>query len=385
VRRLLIVLLCSALIVTACGGSSDKTTADPEGTLLVAFLKLQNSPSTVTLSLHSDPGSLQALAAESNGSLGTKATTILNSSITMSHSAATDPRNARSETIINVGGDTNAIETRMVNRTLYLRLDAAGLLKAIGKSPSELQSTAKQAKAAGLKFVGPALAGKWLSVAGADKLAGQSGLLTQGSSQQKNARDAFLQRLLSSATVTTVGTDSAGTHMAINVPARQAYAGFRDMFSNLGGGMPPGLNLPDPSSVPDKNIKVDAWVRDGKLTQLEIDLRQFAALGGQPLPAGVHVLALRMTIHDFTGTIEAPAGAVPVDIKQLSKMFMGTRSSSMSVGGGSSEAPGTPFSNANCAQLNSLSAAQMKAALKSLPHPMLKMLAKKCPKVPLKA
>jgi hypothetical protein len=381
VRRLLTLLLASALIVTACGGSSQRTGGDSEGTLLVAFLKLQNTPSTMTLTLHSDAASLQALNAQpGHGPLASQATAILNSSITISHSNASDPSKARSETLINLGGDSHAIETRTANGTLYLRVDAAGLVKALGKSQAELQRAAREAKAAGLRFVGPALAGKWLSVAGADKLAGQSGVFAQGSSKQKQSRDAFLQRLLSSATVTTVGSDAAGTHMAISVPARQAYAGFRDMISNLGSGLPPGATLPDPSSVPNKNIKVDAWVRDGKLTQLEIDLRQFAALGGQPLPAGVHVLALHMTIHDFTGTIEAPSGAVPVDISQLSKMFMGSAHASASSG---VAAPSIP--SVRCADLNSLSAAQMKEALKRLPHPLLKMLAKKCPKVPLKA
>jgi hypothetical protein len=382
VRRLLILLLSSALIATACGGSSQKTAGDSEGTLLVAFLKLQNSPSTVTLTLHSDAASLQALnAQQGHGPLGSQATAILKSSITMSHSNGSDPSKARSETLINLGGDSHAIETRTVNRTLYVRVDASGLIKALGKSQAELRRAAREAKAAGLTFVGPALAGKWLSVAGADKLAGQSGVLAQGSSKQKQARDAFLQRLLSSATVTTVGSDAAGTHMAINVPARQAYAGLRDMISNLGSGLPPGATLPDPSSVPNKNIKVDAWVRDGKLTQLEIDLRQFAALSGQPLPAGVDVLALDMTIHDFTGTIAAPSGAVPVDLSQLSKMFMGGSAHSSASSGVA--APSVP--NVRCADLNSLSAAQMKAALKRLPQPLLKMLAKKCPKVPLKA
>ncbi|HEX3327806.1 MAG TPA: hypothetical protein VHV50_12515 [Actinomycetota bacterium] len=375
-RRLLIVLLASALLATACGSSSDKTSGDPEGTLLVALLKLQNAPSTVTLTLHSDPQSLQALTAQGGGSLGAKADILLNSSITVSHTHASNPRDASSEITVRIGSDQSAIETRTVNRTLYVRVDAMGLLKTFGQSPAEIQRVVKEAKASGLDFAVPALQGKWLSLAGLDKLAAKS-VPMQGD-KQSQARNAFFQRLLSSAKVTRVGDDSAGEHLAIDVPARQAYAGIQDLISNLGAGLPPGASLPDPGSIPDKNIRLDAWVRDGKLTQLELDVRQFAAFGGQPLPAGVHTLAIRMTFKDFTGTITAPAGAVPVDLKALQKSFMGEKSVSSSSG---ASAPTAAL--IKCSQLKTLTASQLRAFAARLPKPQLKQLAHHCPSLHL--
>jgi hypothetical protein len=383
-RRLFIVLLSSALIATACGGSSaDKTSSgDGEGILLVALLKLQNAPTTVTVTLRSDPASLKALdASAGQGSLGNEAATILDSSITISHTQASDPSKARSQTIINLGG-ANAIETRMIDRILYVRVDAAALAKEMGVSDAQLRGMAREAKAK-LKFVGPALAGKWLSVAGADKLTGQAGMVLPGSSKQKEARDAFLQRLLGSATVTTVGEDKAGTHMSVSVPAREAYSGLMDLISNMGSGLPPGgAGLPSPTSVPNKNIKMDAWVRDGSLTQLEVDLRQFAALGGHPLPSSVDALALRMTIRDFTGTIEAPSGAVPVNLKQLTKAFSGTTTSE---GHASAPAPTSALSQAKCSDLAKLPAAQLKGFASSIPAAQLKMLSHHCPSLKLGA
>jgi hypothetical protein len=278
---------------------------------------------------------------------------------------------------VSVGSNHSAIETRTVNRTLYVRVDAMGLLKTFGKSPAELRRAAKEGEASGLDFVGPALQGKWLSLAGLDKLAAKSGAPMQGD-KQSQARNAFLQRLLSSAKVTTVGDDSAGTHMAIDVPARQAYAGIQDLISNLSGGLPPGATLPDPGSIPDKNIRLDAWVRDGKLTQLELDLRQFAAFGGQPLPPGVHTLAIRMTFKDFTGTITAPSGAVPVDLKALQKNFMGATSGSS---GGGASAPTAAL--IKCSQLKGLTASQLRAFATRLPKPQLKQLAHHCPSLRL--
>ena len=381
VRRLLIVLLASALLATACGSSSDKTSGDPEGTLLVALLKLQNTPSTVTLTLHSDPQSLQALSAQGGGSLGAKADLLLHSSITVSHTHAADPRDARSDMIVTIGSDHGAIETRTVNRTLYFRMDAMGLVKMLGQNPTELRRATKEAKAAGLDFVGPALNGRWLSLGGLDKLAAKSGAPMSGNAKQSAARNAFLQRVLSSAKVTTVGDDSAGTHLAVNVPARQAYGGIRDLISNLGGGLPPGATLPDPGSIPNKNIRVDAWVRDGKLTQLELDLRQFAAFGSQPLPAGVHTLGIRMTFHDFTGTITAPAGAVPIDLKALKKIFMGRMMQSH--GSASSPAPTGSLTALKCSQLKGLSSSQLQMLAANMTSPQRQALARHCPSLHL--
>jgi hypothetical protein len=343
----------------------------------MALLKLQNAPSTVILTLRSDPQSLQALTAQSGGSLEGRADILLNSSITVSHTHASDPRDASSEITVSIG-DHSAIETRTVKRTLYVRVDAMGLLKTFGQTPAEIQRVVKEAKASGLDFAEPALQGKWLSLAGLDKLAAKS-VPMQGD-KQSQARNAFFQRLLSSAKVTSVGDDSAGEHLAIDVPVRQAYAGIQDLISNLGGGLPPGASLPDPGSLPDKNIRLDAWVRDSKLTQLELDLRQFAEFGGQPLPAGVHTLAVRMTFKDFTGTITAPPGAVPVDLKALEKNFMGEKSASA---GSSVSAPAGSLSALKCSELESLSKSQLQMLVAQIPKSQLKELAHHCPSLRL--
>jgi hypothetical protein len=323
VRRLMMLLLTSVVIATACAGpSSDRTSGNAEGTLLASLLRLQNSPSTVTLTLRSDPKSLHALAAQGgrDGLFGTDLNTVLSSSITVSSNHAPDPRDALSQTTVKIGDNSHAIETRMVDRTLYVRADARGLAKTFGHSERDLQRVAREAGSAGLSFMRPALEGKWLSVAGLDELARRSGAPLPAGADQQRATQALVKQLLNSATVSTLGEDAAGTHLRIIVPARAAYAGLRDMVQHLSAGLP-GTPLPDPATLPDKNLKLDAWVRDGKLTQLEVDLKQLSA-PGERLPAGVHLLALHMTIRDFTGTIEAPSEAVPVDLQKLSRSFM---------------------------------------------------------------
>jgi hypothetical protein len=200
-------------------------------------------------------------------------------------------------------------------------------------------------------------------------------------SEQKEAVNAFAQKLLSEATVKTVGEDEAGTHLEVSVPARQGYAALRDAIAGLSP-LPPEAPVPDPSAIPDKDIKVDAWVKDGTLTQMQIDFLQLSALGGHEVPAGVHSLALRMTFRDFAGTIEAPSVAVPVDIEQLAKMFaaQGMESSAM---GSSSVGPATAipdsvFPTMGCETLKTMSQEHIKSLLSGSPKEM-KALARACP------
>jgi hypothetical protein len=320
-------LLISAFVATACGGASSNnaSSSDAEGTLLAALVKMQGGPSTVTISLHSDPQTLRTVSSGGGHQLSSKeAHTILSSSISVSHTGGSDPQTVRSQMSVTLGGRAGAIETRKIGDTLYARVDAAALAQLMGKNPTDLAKLQKQAIARGFDFVKPALQGRWLSLKGLNRSA--SSPLSGQNPQQGQASSAFLRRLLNAATVTTVGTDSAGTHLAVKAPAREVYASLQDAFGRLAGGVPPGAALPDPSTVPNRDVRVDAWVKDGSLSQVELDLLQFAALSGKPVPSGAGTLALRMTFRDFTGSIRAPAGAVPVDLKGLARGFMGNLS-----------------------------------------------------------
>ncbi len=379
-RRVIVLLATTALIASACGGSSsDQTTGNQDRVLLTALLHLERGPSTITLTVRSDPQSLQALATQDGGARlpGTDIHKILSSSVTVSHDDASNPRDARSEMSVNVGGDSNAIETRTVDRTLYVRADARGLAKMFGKSDAELQSLIRKAESSGLSFVGPAVRGKWLSISGMDKMGGQFGSAPATNSKGVGA---FAQKVLASATVTTAGQDAAGTHLEVSVPARRAYAGFSDLILSLGSALPTGAALPAPASIPDKNLKLDAWVRGGKLTQIELDLRQLAGVGNNPLPKGVDLLALHMTIRDFTGTIGAPAGAVPVDLQGLAQSFM----DGLGAGSSGTMAPAPALTNLKCSDLKRIRPKDVRSLLSQAPG-RLKALARQCPALHLEA
>jgi hypothetical protein len=387
-RRVIFLLLAGALIATACGGSShDTSSGDGEGSLIAALLKLQSSPSTMTVTLRSDVASLQALAAGDGGDSfgGTDLNTVLDSSITVSRSGAADGADASSQTSLKIGDLNDAIETRTVNKKLYVRADIPGLVSTFGKNGTDLQALVAEAEAHHLDFVRPAVQGKWLYLKGVDKLGktlgGTTGAKLPSDEKKKQLTDEFEQRLLSSLTVKTVGQDSAGTHMEASIPARQAYAALQQLILDAGKSLPPGAAMPSPDSIPNKPITVDVWVRDGKLTQIELDLKRLMALGEKPVPQGVHQLAVRIAISDFSGTIEAPAGAVPVDLPALVQNYMGE----LTKGGFASSSSGSNSSPAlACSTLKSMSPQDRKRLI-GHDRAMLKLLQKECPKVDLQA
>jgi hypothetical protein len=72
----------------------------------------------------------------------------------------------------------------------------------------------------------------------------------------------------------------------------------------------------DSARVPDRQVRVDAWVADGALTQISIDLAQFARPG-----AGGGHLPLTLTFRRSAGTVMRPTGATPVDLSQLGSIL----------------------------------------------------------------
>jgi hypothetical protein len=381
-RRVIFLLLAGALMATACGGSSNDTSSgNGEASLIAAVLKLQSSPSTMTITLRSDIASLQALTAAGGGDSfgGTDFKTVLDSSISVSRTGAAGAKDASSQTAVKIGDINDAIETRMVHKKLYVRADISGLIDTFGKSGSDLQALLKEAEANHLDFVRPAVQGKWLYLKGLDKLGKTlpSGTKLPSDNQKKQLTDQFEQRLLSSLTVKTVGEDSAGTHMEASIPARQAYAALQQLILNASESLPPGAAMPSPNSIPNKPIIVDVWVRDGKLTQVELDLKRLMALGDKPVPAGVSQLAIRIAISDFKGTIEAPAGAVPVDLTALAQNYLGE----IATGGSASSSLGSNSTPAmTCSALKSMSSQDRKRLIDH-DRAMKKLLRKECPMV----
>ena len=328
-RRLFAGLTVTMLLLAACGpaGSDDAT---PTETLTQALEDLETTESlTTTFSLVSTPESLQAAASEDGSELSDEdAAKILDSSLTVSGetSGASD---APAEIVLNIGG-VDVIEMRVVDETLYTRADVNALAETFGGDPAEINAVADQLAAGGMTYVQPAVDGEWLALQGfkqfVEGYAGQPAD-PEASDEDKQLVEQFTASIKDNASVTEAGSDDAGRHLVASVPLRETYEDFALLAENLsedvgGAGMPAG-ELPDASEIPDEDAKLDVWVRDGQVTQIEFDFLQVGGWTEEEAPEGVETMALRVALAEFSGEVAAPEDPVVITPEQLIQDFAG--------------------------------------------------------------
>ena len=344
IRKLFLAALAASLLLAACGGSDGPDPADdPEGSLEAALDSISEYEGvTVGLSVASDTASLTAL---SEGALTEdNAQRILDSSISFSSLNAENPEDAEAEMSVNIAGSEDAVEMKVLGTDLYLRADVQGLMEMFGADPAQLGALEQQvAGQPGFEFVEPAIAGEWIVIKGLDQLQEQfgGGEATEPTEAQREAITKFAEALKDNSSVETGDKEGPGDHLIASVQLRPLVEDLQSIASDLGAGesVPTG-------DVPDEEIDVDAWVEDGRLSQIELDLTQFKDFPDAEFPEGVDQLAIRLTLDEFTGGVEAPADAVEVDINTLLQGFMGSMGGSSGTGGG-----GTGGAGDICAQL----------------------------------
>ena len=323
-KRSLLAVAASVMLLAACGG--DGAGGDPKQALADAFRGLGGAEGlTVTLTAQSTPESLQALAESEGDQLDADlAAKILGSSVTVSGKTATDPADAQQEMTVNVAGNEDAVEIKVIANTLYVRADVSALLETFEQDAASLDAFVQQAEASGLDFVRPAVDGEWLSISGLDAMQEQFGMgqPSPNAVELERVFDGFAEEIESKATVTEGDVEGPGTHLIAEIGAREAVDSFLDLARELGQAIPPNA-MPSPSDVPDREIRVDAWVEDDFVRQIELDILQFAAFEGEDVPEGVERLALRLGIDEFDDEVEPPGDAVQVDPNQVLQVLFG--------------------------------------------------------------
>lgn len=232
-----------------------------------------------------------------------------------------------SQVLVHIGG-TDAGELRDVDQTLYARADISGLVAEFPQMKSDVDSF-RSSLAGGPGAGGPpaaiatpataALDGKWLSL---DMHPGSfvdqqltkstnSGLATDYLTKVKAlAGKAFgggavgVQRLDSD--------DKLGDHLLASANLRRVYGNVRaDVASLFTGAAGDAIakDLPAVTDVPDRNLTVSFWVKDGKISRVELDAAQFL-----DKPAGHLVLRLDALPQK---KITAPSDAVVIDPKAI--------------------------------------------------------------------
>jgi hypothetical protein len=239
---------------------------------------------------------------------------------------------------IKAGDLEHAFELRYVDKKLYARADVAGLAKLFGGSPDEINETVQAlASQEGLEFVAAAAAGKWLEadftalkgtfddlVKGLQESTGGSipgpGGATPTESEATAIRDAIEKAFNEDVSVEKLGSDSVGDHYVAKVTSlRSFYAKLLPVLQQHIDRIPSGQQFPAANFIPDKPGSVDVWVKDDRVSRVEVDMAQFAPAP----PAGAGRVAIRLDIDREAPTLAAPSGAVTVDLAALFQRFLG--------------------------------------------------------------
>ena len=333
-RKFLIFPLACLLLLAACGSSGPDPAENPEAALTSAFENAaEREGNTFVFTIESDADSLMAA---SEGELEPDvADSILASSLSMSTTNVEDPEDAEFEMTVDIDGNLVELASTDPN-TLYVRADVRELVEQFGGTQAEIDQALSGAPP-GFSFVQALVDGEWVEFTGAEALSEQLG----APSPDPEEAALFLQEIsaaLESAEVTDEGAEDPGQHLVATIGVRELYEAFTRAASNLA--QFPGAALPPASEVPSEEIRVDFWVDDDQLTQVQLDVTQFADWEDAEFPEGVDELALQITLEEFGGGVEEPDAADTVDLKQLMQLFMQGMTGSMGTGStGNSGAP----------------------------------------------
>jgi hypothetical protein len=93
-----------------------------------------------------------------------------------------------------------------------------------------------------------------------------------------------------------------------------------DLRASISDAVPGGSALGQrvPANTKHQTFSFDAWVKDGSLSELSINLLQFGDTS--KVPSGT-TLPLTITFDKTGADITAPSGVTPVDVSQLGTLF----------------------------------------------------------------
>lgn len=229
------------------------------------------------------------------------------------------------DTSVAVHADGTALfEMRALGTSIYGRADVKKIAEIGGTAASRIDAQLSDVPPQ-LAFLKDAAQGRWLAIDGQQGQAllkqygGQSSSLTMDPTRVARVYSDLLAAVQKDVTATRAPDTDRGDHLVLNASGR---ALAKDLSSTYSALLPAGQTplMADLQSVPDKPITIDAFLQDGRLALLSLELSQFAgakevaALQGKKVP-------LQLSYSTDVPKIEAPADAVKVDLSELVKTY----------------------------------------------------------------
>ena len=238
---------------------------------------------------------------------------------------------------VKAGDLDHAFELRFVDGKLFARADVAGLGKLFDATPQEIDQTVQAISSQpGLEFIAAAAAGKWLqadftALKGTfeDLIKGFEGSTggsvpgtggTQPTDQEATAlRDALDKVFNENVVIEKLESDSVGDHYVAKVTSlRTFYGQLLPTIQQYMDRIPNADQFPAANLVPDRPGSVDVWVKDDRLSRVELDIAQFS----EP-PTNAGRVAIRLDINREAPELSAPSDVVTVDLAAIIQQFVG--------------------------------------------------------------
>lgn len=335
-------LVSSAALIAGCGSSSSGgTTTTPGGTgandssqspsaeLTSAFSALSKSSTlTASIKLGANASQIKSFASSTGAHLSdTEANAIAGAQIsielqapsgkTLSDLGSSSGSGSSADFTISDNG-TNLVSIRSVNKTLYLQVDLKDLLNTIGQSSTLSQLQTLEANPQFPSFAKALLDGKWVSLpqSAASSLTGTTSSSSSPSPQQEQAILNGIKRILTNDVTVTRTATGATDVLKLTANSKTVLTDFLTTITTAVPSAALALGSTDTSQIPSKTITLGANVTGGALSQLSIDLGQFAPPKNQPV-----TLPIDINFAQSGAAITAPSGAVAVNTTQLSQLF----------------------------------------------------------------
>lgn len=353
-RSSLAAVATAGLLVTACGGSgggSLDVEQDPAKALSTAVQGISSSDGIeAVLSLDADADDIAALAADGGDELPDGVAELITNSNLRFRGKGTGT-DAQFEMALVLDGD-EAFEMRVIGEEIYVRADVEGLIERFdttGTGLAEMQQGLAQMQGMGMDFLQPAVEGEWLHLTGAQQVMEMmqgfaGGQMPDEAEVEKVGAEieARLQTFFSNEVdVEYVGSEDAGERVRATATGDELLDLGDEIFALMGplaagfaGGQDPAMAMDQlraevGADAAKFTLPIDMWIDGDRLSRVGFDVIAFASLNEELMgadaepPAGLDKLAIIVDLNEFGGGVDAPDGAVEVNLFELFGQFAG--------------------------------------------------------------